>query len=220
MPKWSYDSAVCCPFRCPICCPIRLEKWGVVPVLSPIESISLGRITSKYDRRIWTYRKQKLRKVCTFRSFDNILMENQRLENWGARRAALRPYFAIVKSQKPLIFKASGVFQNHFAPRFNPAFQSRWVRVCSYQAYYNYFRRFTIRLCHSPAKRSFWVVSHIILPQIRQLTVCLDSWHLECCRCLLLTNIRKEYCLCDWDIQDLAFPLMPKPAEPWRSVPS
>ena len=48
MPKWSYDSAVCCP----ICCPIRLEKWGVVPVLSPIESVSLGWITSKYDRRI------------------------------------------------------------------------------------------------------------------------------------------------------------------------
>ena len=50
LPKWSQNSAICCPFRCPICCPISLEKGGVVPVLSPIDSISLGRITLKYGR--------------------------------------------------------------------------------------------------------------------------------------------------------------------------
>ncbi len=79
-------SAKSCPHGCPLSCPIWVPKGAVVPGLSPIKRFHKRKPTTNQDKR-------KSPETQCFRDFGALRKRNQRLLNWGARRAALRPYF-------------------------------------------------------------------------------------------------------------------------------
>ncbi|MBQ2403838.1 MAG: hypothetical protein II280_00330, partial [Lachnospiraceae bacterium] len=76
----------------------------------------------------WSIAKEKIPKPNGFGIFVSILNRNkydQRVENWGARRAAFRPYYFFFGSEKVLVCLYFSDRDSNLTPNLTPTGVSR-----------------------------------------------------------------------------------------------